>query len=222
MCFPGDTTLQCSLQSENDDNAVTSSLFVYMKDLPLAFGSVAQMPSSDSRLLPTWRTLAAVTVCSLVLMFILHWSADDAAQNGIPNGSFLHKEAIIINSFGKNVYKLSPRQGGETAYNSTYPLSPPQRTEDGVRYRIAVIADLDTASRSSKAQTWFSFMKRGHLTVSDGRDRLRVDWDPDTLTLESHLAEKGRGKADVKLFTCRALCCSICSPPSRCLSYLTK
>lgn len=188
----GDPNLQYNIESENDDDPVTSSLFVYMKRLPLALGSMAQMSSSDSRLLPKWRTLAAVTVLALVLMLYLRRSAGDAAQNGIHNLP-LHKEAIVINSFGQNAHKLSQCQRGETGYNYTYPLSLPQRTKDGVRFRIGVIADLDVASRSSKAQTWFSFMKRGFLTLSESEDRLQVEWDTDMLTLESHLSEKGRG-----------------------------
>lgn len=78
-------------------------------------------------------------------------------------------------------------------YNYTYPLSRPERTARGLQYRIGVIADLDTASRSTKDQTWFSYLRRGHLLVSDSGDRVEVAWDADTVTLESHLAEKGRG-----------------------------
>lgn len=29
--------------------------------------------------------------------------------------------------------------------------------------------------------------------VSDSKDKVAVEWDPDTVVLESHLAEKGRG-----------------------------
>lgn len=189
----GDSNLQYNLQSENDDNPTTSSFSIHMKGLCLVLGSMAQMSSSDSRLSPKWRTLALVTLLALVLMLYLRRSADNTAQNGIRNLPLHSKEAILFNSFGQNAHKLSSHQRGETAYNHTYPLSPPQRTKDGVRYRIGVIADLDTASRSSKAQTWFSFMKRGFLTLSDSGHRLQVEWDTDMLTLESHLSEKGRG-----------------------------
>uniref|UniRef100_A0A3Q4I241 Soluble calcium-activated nucleotidase 1 n=1 Tax=Neolamprologus brichardi TaxID=32507 RepID=A0A3Q4I241_NEOBR len=88
---------------------------------------------------------------------------------------------------------LHRTQRREKPYNHTYPLSPPEKTLHGTRYRIGVIADLDKASQSSKDQTWFSYMKRGHLTVSASGDRLEVEWDAETVTLESHLAEKGRG-----------------------------
>lgn len=189
----GDPHLQYSLQTEDQNISVTSSLFIYLKRLPLALGSIAQMSPSDIRLIPKWQTLAALTAIALMLMFYLCRSTDDTAQNGIRSSLLYSKEPSIISSFGQNAHKRSPRQRGETTYNSTYPLSPPLRTKEGVRYRIGVIADLDTASRSSKAQTWFSFMKRGFLTLSDSRDRVQVEWDRDMLTLESHLSEKGRG-----------------------------
>nr|BAG58716.1 unnamed protein product [Homo sapiens] len=73
------------------------------------------------------------------------------------------------------------------------PLSPPQRTPAGIRYRIAVIADLDTESRAQEENTWFSYLKKGYLTLSDSGDKVAVEWDKDHGVLESHLAEKGRG-----------------------------
>ncbi|XP_059924743.1 soluble calcium-activated nucleotidase 1 isoform X2 [Gadus macrocephalus] len=101
--------------------------------------------------------------------------------------------------------QLSPSRAGgarsraatpdpEGRYNDTYPLSAPQRTAHGTRYRIAVIADLDTASRSAgKELTWFSYLLRGHLSVSQSGDKVEVEWDAEPVVLESHLAEKGRG-----------------------------
>lgn len=78
-------------------------------------------------------------------------------------------------------------------YNDTYPLSPPEQTAEGTRYRIAVIADLDNSSSSEKKLTWFSYMRRGHLSVSESGDKVAVEWDADRVVLESHLSEKGRG-----------------------------
>lgn len=78
-------------------------------------------------------------------------------------------------------------------YNDTYPLSPPERTPEGTRYRIAVIADLDTSSSSDKKLTWFSYMRRGYLSVSESGDKVAVEWDTDRVVLETHLSEKGRG-----------------------------
>uniref|UniRef100_A0A3Q0REB2 Soluble calcium-activated nucleotidase 1 n=1 Tax=Amphilophus citrinellus TaxID=61819 RepID=A0A3Q0REB2_AMPCI len=98
--------------------------------------------------------------------------------------------ALVLIQTARNLARQHRR---EKPYNYTYPLSPPEKTLHGTRYRIGVIADLDTASQSSKDQTWFSYMKKGHLSVSASGDRLEVEWDPEVVTLESHLAEKGRG-----------------------------
>ncbi|KAG9334550.1 hypothetical protein JZ751_007486 [Albula glossodonta] len=78
-------------------------------------------------------------------------------------------------------------------YNHTYPLSPPDYTPRGVRYRIAVIADLDTASRGDREGTWFSYLRQGHLLVVEGGERMEVEWDSAQVVLEGHLGEKGRG-----------------------------
>lgn len=104
----------------------------------------------------------------------------------------MHSRGDILR---KDAPSLSHPQKTEVPYNDTYPLSPPEKTKNGLRYRIGVIADLDTASRSSKGQTWFSHMKKGYLTVSGSADRLEVEWDSDTVILESQLAENGRGRA---------------------------
>lgn len=78
-------------------------------------------------------------------------------------------------------------------YNDTYPLSAPQRAPGGTRYRIAVIADLDTESRAQEENTWFSYLKKGYLILSDSGDQVAVEWDKGHEVVESHLAERGRG-----------------------------
>ncbi|XP_014387207.1 PREDICTED: soluble calcium-activated nucleotidase 1 [Myotis brandtii] len=86
-----------------------------------------------------------------------------------------------------------PRFRVRWRYNDTYPLSAPQRTPGGTRYRIAVIADLDTDSKAREENTWFSYLQKGYLTLSHSGDQVAVEWDPGHRVLESHLAEKGRG-----------------------------
>ncbi|KAM7069338.1 soluble calcium-activated nucleotidase 1 isoform 3-T3 [Molossus nigricans] len=84
-------------------------------------------------------------------------------------------------------------QAAADRYNDTYPLSAPQRTPGGTRYRIALIADLDTESKAQEENTWFSYLKKGYLTLSSSGDKVTVEWDKGHRVLESHLAEKGRG-----------------------------
>lgn len=145
------------------------------------------------------------TLLGLVLIFYLHQTVGnrDAPSRGYHRNRAhslqLYGEAggdIFRDAHRQTARSLTHRHRREKPYNDTYPLSPPEKTKNGVRYRIGVIADLDTASRSSKDQTWFSYMKRGYLTVSESADRLAVEWDPETVTVESHLAEKGRGTMD--------------------------
>lgn len=92
-----------------------------------------------------------------------------------------------------NAHNWRLGQAPTDRYNDTYPLSAPQRTPGGTRYRIAVIADLDTESRAQEENTWVSYLKKGYLTLSDSGDRVAVEWDQGHGVLESHLAEKGRG-----------------------------
>merc|ERR1719402_826192 len=81
----------------------------------------------------------------------------------------------------------------EKMYNSTYPLSKPVRTDGGVRYLIAVISDLDQNSKDPRNKNkWVSYLKFGHLTISDAGDRVNVQFR-DNVTLSSNLAAGGRG-----------------------------
>ena len=87
-----------------------------------------------------------------------------------------------------------PRETLFPAYNTTYPLSPATVTTTGIRYRIAVVADLDTDSKSpTKDNTWFSYLKKGYLTFNTANNKVTVTWDPSLTTLESKLSQGGRG-----------------------------
>lgn len=180
VCEQTTTVLLCSSGFYVSSVSGSTSSTVTMttpRGLPLA--SLTQAAPSDSRFHPRWRAMAVAALQALVLMLYLHRTPGD--RGALSRGPQLHSN------------RRSFSQAGEKPYNDTYPLSPPERTSSGIRYRIGVIADLDTASRGSAEQTWFSYLRRGHLTVSDGG--LQVEWDADGVTLESHLAERGRGAA---------------------------
>ncbi|XP_077426993.1 soluble calcium-activated nucleotidase 1b [Vanacampus margaritifer] len=170
------------------------TLGIAIRGLPSALSSMTQAATTDSRIKPKWWAITVATMLALVLMLYSHHLGGDADAPASPshrNSLQMYHQHMFWNTPRQNVLRLSQKRG--KPYNDTYPLSPPVKTNDGVRYRIGVIADLDTASRSPKDQTWFSYMKKGHVTVSELADTLRVEWDEDTITLESHLAEKGRG-----------------------------
>ncbi|CAL8330383.1 unnamed protein product [Lota lota] len=153
--------------------------------------------TSDSRFHLRWRAITLLTLFALALLYYMHRPADNEHHDNHGQGYHGSKQrGRDANREGKGGHRHATVDGRLAAaipYNDTYPLSRPEKTRHGVRYRIGVIADLDTASRSSKEQTWFSYMRKGHLTVSESADRLEVEWDEEEVTLESHLAEKGRG-----------------------------
>ncbi|XP_053369666.1 soluble calcium-activated nucleotidase 1b isoform X2 [Clarias gariepinus] len=157
---------------------------ISMRSLP-SLGSIGNA-SSDPRFHFKWRAITVVTILALGLLLYLHQTAGGTTEETPLSSSKHHSE-------GARWLVKSATTKTAARYNHTYPLSPPERTPNGVRYRIAVIADLDTNSRSTKDNTWFSYMQRGYLLVSDNGEHLEIEWDPVKVVLESHLSEKGRG-----------------------------
>uniref|UniRef100_A0A8C5RAZ2 Soluble calcium-activated nucleotidase 1 n=1 Tax=Leptobrachium leishanense TaxID=445787 RepID=A0A8C5RAZ2_9ANUR len=132
--------------------------------------------TADPRFRPRWRAIV-ISVVGLALVLLLLCFHRSSTPRPLPNN---HNWRIVHAMTG-------------AVYNDTYPLTPPQKTSEGLRYQIAIIADLDTDSRSAKDNTWFSYLKRGRLTLFDSGDRVTVEWDKENVVLETHLAEKGRG-----------------------------
>ncbi|RXM37391.1 Soluble calcium-activated nucleotidase 1 [Acipenser ruthenus] len=153
-----------------------------MNPLRISIGSLPVLASmtnaSDPRFRLKWRAIVGVSVLLTLLLLLLQLQRSGGGTRTQPD---------------------SPHNGlmsrvARERYNDTYPLSPAERTPQGVRYRIGVIADLDTDSRSKEQQhTWFSLLKKGHVVVSESGDALTLEWDSEDTVLESHLAEKGRG-----------------------------
>lgn len=180
-----------------------ASLGVALQSLDSVWVSMTQAVHWDSRFHPKWRAISVVTVLALALVLYLQWTTG-VKSSATRGGHHYRKAQVKANGQnGQILHHHHQQQQQDVPYNDTYPLSPPERTPNGIRYRIGMIADLDLASRSSKDQTWFSYLKRGHLTVSDSGDRLEVEWDADTLVLESHLSENGRGRG------CVCVCVSV-------------
>ncbi|KAM3863730.1 soluble calcium-activated nucleotidase 1 [Diretmus argenteus] len=154
-----------------------------MNPLRISVGGLPMLASmantTDPRFRLKWRPIVVVALAlAMVLLLFMHLSPG------------LRSHPYSPNSWRSS--RTGPKHAG-SHYNDTYPLSPPERTPQGTRYRIGVIADLDTNSLSDKKLTWFSYLRRGYLLVSQSGDRVAVEWDTDRVVLESHLAEKGRG-----------------------------
>ena len=76
-------------------------------------------------------------------------------------------------------------------FNHSYPLTKPLQTPQGIKYRIAVIADLDTDSKSDK-NTWKSYLKLGSLTYDFQEENVQINWE-DAQELKSSFSIGGRG-----------------------------
>ncbi|XP_068574522.1 soluble calcium-activated nucleotidase 1 isoform X1 [Cebidichthys violaceus] len=154
-----------------------------MNNLRISVGGLPMLTSmantTDARFRLKWKPIVAVvSFLALFLLLFMHLNSGWRSR-----------------SYNSHSWRAGPVVGhqSDSRYNDTYPLSAPERTPQGTRYRIGVIADLDTSSRSDKKLTWFSYMRRGHLLVSQSGDKVAVEWDADRVVLESHLSEKGRG-----------------------------
>ncbi|XP_061567110.1 soluble calcium-activated nucleotidase 1 isoform X2 [Cololabis saira] len=154
-----------------------------MNPLRISVGNLPMLASmantTDPRFRLKWKPIVAVFITlAVVLLVFMQFSS-----------------GVRDRSYASHSWKASrsDTQQSTSHYNDTYPLSPPERTPQGTRYRIGVIADLDTNSLSDKKMTWFSYMRRGYLLVSQSGDKVAVEWDDEKVVLESHLSEKGRG-----------------------------
>ena len=83
--------------------------------------------------------------------------------------------------------------------NSTYPASRPLlgRGAGSARYRVAVITDLDQASRRDSG--WVSLLRHGWLEwrPRDGRPpTAAVTWDPSDVVVKSSLANVSAARGD--------------------------
>lgn len=91
------------------------------------------------------------------------------------------------------------------AIDTKYPLTNPIDLSDGsVKYRIAIVADLDKNSVSpNKPSTWISYFKKGHLIYDSVSEKISIEWDStsDGDQLISHWSENGRGSELSELVT---------------------
>ncbi|XP_035036094.1 soluble calcium-activated nucleotidase 1 isoform X1 [Hippoglossus stenolepis] len=159
-----------------EQNEPMNSLRISVGGLPVL---TSMANTTDPRFRLKWKPIVAVAFAlSLLLLLFMNLSSGFRSRH--------YKSYSWRATHGDNWQS-------DGHYNDTYPLSLPESTPQGTRYRIGVIADLDTNSRSDKKLTWFSYLRRGYLLVSDSGNKVAIDWDADMVVLESHLSEKGRG-----------------------------
>ncbi|XP_034830566.1 apyrase [Maniola hyperantus] len=121
------------------------------------------------RLQPQFLFLIVVTGVSLSIFFYYNWCTS--------------------NTETKYRWIVPTRQ-----YNATYPLSKPFRSGDVISYRIGIVADLDTNSKSEKPHTFKSYLKKGFFSYDTVKEYASVLWDTrPTMVLSSTYSHKGRG-----------------------------
>lgn len=80
----------------------------------------------------------------------------------------------------------------EFSYDPTYPLTKPLKTSKGTVYKIGLVTDLDTKSKSDKPDTWYSYYRTGNFTISDDLSIVSVAFNQPSV-LQSTLGQGGRG-----------------------------
>lgn len=102
----------------------------------------------------------------------------------------IHPTAKLVGSSSQPDYNAA--LGGHP-YNHTYPLTAPVLHAGNPTYKIAIIADLDTNSKSrASGNTWVSYLKMGHLSHNRNSGAVAVTWDStEPVELSSHFALKG-------------------------------
>ena len=86
--------------------------------------------------------------------------------------------------------------------NTKYPLTDPLVFPEGLQYKIAIVTDLDTDSKSKhKSNTWISYLTYGNLSISDDHKKVSVKFDNEPITLTSSMSQGGRGMELSELVT---------------------
>ena len=105
----------------------------------------------------------AVGFIALILFY-------NSASHGSPNRYALEKRIPLKSYDHLHTHKLPDYEF--MPYNATYPLTVPVRTENGVKYRIAIITDLDTDSK--RGEEWVSYLKSGYLLVNKENQKVKI------------------------------------------------
>lgn len=79
-------------------------------------------------------------------------------------------------------------------YNTTYPLTHPKIVVNGVEFRIGIVTDLDTRSKSKDNKySWISYYLKGNLIWNADDKTVSIYWDKNPIILKSSYGLGGRG-----------------------------
>ncbi|CAG2165814.1 unnamed protein product [Oppiella nova] len=132
--------------------------------------------------------VTVVSIAGIVVLFVLY--------------SLVPKSRVTLNNSTQHQHLDDDHQhihhhkdcNTRSAYNATYPLSRPEYLSDErIKFRIAVISDLDTDSRTdTQRNAWISYLLKGYLIYYPNEDYVQVKWDKRSISLQSSLSSEGR------------------------------
>lgn len=125
-----------------------------------------------------------IIFCGLFVLFILYLFVSNS-----PLGRYesYERDNIFIHSHRRSNCKSLQ------VYNHSYPLTLPEASRGAIKYRIAVISDLDKDSKSKLyPNQWISYLLKGYLIYYPDDDVIQVNWDKSKTVLSSSIAEDNR------------------------------
>lgn len=149
--------------------------------------------SSTVRLQSKFIYLVVTVGAAILLYFYIFGTKKHSLLTSVLSSNDLDSE------HGHYHYQQTKLSQYAVSYNDTYPLSPPLVTKKGIVYKIYVIADLDTNSKSqTEDNSWISYLKVGFLTFNPRERTISIEWsqsgESDKLvTLTSTMSCGGRG-----------------------------
>jgi len=139
----------------------------------------------------------AVAVTCLALLFLTYLAFGGRSGRGRIGGG-----GSKFRMHDHQEHRNSASSGVDWPYDSRYPLTSPEFVSQGVfRYKIALVADLDTDSKvANRSNTWYSVYKTGTLTWNTYTQTPSIDWIAEA-EIKGTVSMGGRGLELSELIT---------------------
>lgn len=133
--------------------------------------------------------VSVVSIAGVVVLFVLYSLVPHSRVS-------LHNKHVSLDDDHGHGHSHSHEKCEPTKpYNFTYPLTVPEHlSEDRIRYRIAIVTDLDLNSKNNNEHdVWNSYLLKGFLTYYTNEEVIQVKWDKKNTMLRSSIGLSGRG-----------------------------
>lgn len=116
---------------------------------------------------------------------------------------YLKPTSSPLNKYDNAWFRRNQMALTTSGYNYTYPLSTPITSNGMQTYRIAIIADLDKASKHPQEKNkWRSYYKKGYLSFTSSKESVVVSFDKENaIEIDGGFALNGRGMELSELVT---------------------